>query len=91
MNNYKEEAERLIKTRRSVYSGVLASDRDIALAQVTATLYLAEQQRIANLIAFLQIRNNYENGSSLFIGIEEASALLNEVGEALGIENGEVA
>jgi len=53
--------------------------QNIAEAQVHATLYAAEQQRIANLIAY--ITGTYPNGSGISHG-ENAD----EIREGLGLE-----
>jgi len=51
MTDHKAEAEKLTAMKYAVGAPIGAVRHNDALAQVHATLYLAEQQRIANLIA----------------------------------------
>lgn len=67
---------------------------DMQMAQVYATLALAEQQRIANLIA-LEARWGAETGDSLMCAVRDEDGFLSayrfnsDIAAALGIEQGE--
>lgn len=57
MTDHKAKAESFIATE--LVGGSFDQTRDyIALAQVHATLYLAEQQRIANIIAMVGLNHS---------------------------------
>lgn len=63
----------------------------LALAQVHATLALAEQQRIANVIAIAQFDTAVNNdGKHLFTGIEAAVIWRMDAITALGLNDGRV-
>lgn len=86
--DYKAEADenlRLALTSMNGYQHLTTADL-IALAQVNSTLELAEQQRIANLIAFLlSVQSDYNEGSltkELMDRVDSASA---QVLEGLGL------
>lgn len=65
--DHKAEAEGSVAVVTHVYSlGALPAETIFALAQVHATLYAAEQQRIANLIAYTT--GQYPNGSGISNG-----------------------
>lgn len=53
---------------------------------VSAVMALAEQQRIANLIAYLQISvRDAQDGGHLYVGIVEAARIMSVAAEALDL------
>lgn len=59
--------------------------RDIAAAQVKATLALVEQQRIANVIAIHQHEVKYDIGEWSRLYVAGTEGLKPEIAEALGL------
>jgi hypothetical protein len=92
MTDHKAEAEMLYDAEFGPFpneipfdTGDAARINNLLGAQVQATLYLAEQQRIANQIAYLQIRVVYDETTALFVDLSEAAKLMHEAGKGLGI------
>ena len=82
MSDHKAEAERLLPTEISGPVS-LAAPVMVATAHVHATLYLAEQQRIANLIAFMDAESGpYKEINNIEGGI---AAALAQIREGLGL------
>lgn len=80
MTNHKQEAEDLL-------DGTLNPFGSPTEALAHATLALVEQQRIANLIAYLQIHaNDSLDQSELYVDLHYASKLMQEAADALGIK-----
>jgi len=77
MSDHKYEAERLIPNR-----GEALMPNHLALAQVHATLYLAEQQRVANLIAFMK---QYGTGDDNASFIQYHGASFSEITKSIGL------
>ena len=57
----------------------------LALTQIHATLYLAEQQRVANLIALASFSHEVDGGRVLCTGLSQAMKWRDEAIEAMGL------
>ena len=75
MTNHKTEAMNYLTASTVDTHG--DDDRKVAIAQVHATLYLAEQQRVRNIIAVTDMT---------FATLETAQKVWAEIGDSLGID-----
>ena len=97
MTDHKAEAVRLASLADGSYGAIehrngadAASEAVEALmiateAQVHATLYLAEQQRIANLIALGQFSHKAEGDTRVFQSVHSSESLMRYAAKALGL------
>ena len=82
------KARRALETSKEDRANGFSARADfrVSVAQVQATLAVAEQLRIGNLMAFGHFRAELPDGAAIFTGMDGIVSLRNYVGEALGID-----
>lgn len=83
--SHAKAAESIIASKTDVPVPTNVFMAAMATAQVHATLALAEQQRIANLLTMASFSHDAGDGQRLFTGLEGAQKWRLEAAEALGL------